>query len=355
MAGQTQNLPETRVAWNDKRSVWEVRWTEQGDNGRPRSRAVSTGVKDAGGKSQAKIFEAEWRAQQAGIEIALGEPVIDTLIDLYLEDALSRGFLKRNVSQFNPIREAFGPRRLSTITKQDFLDYVSETSERVKLSTIRCHLQRLRTVIRYAHKSGALSRDIDPLIPIPPEQQGRVVFLDESDEREFHALACGLSIGKDLLDEVTLFTCIGLDTGARYAAIAGLTWDRVDLEGRTIDFREAGRFVKKKRRAISPINSRLLPVLDRARREKSGQRLFPFPSRLEKKFREFARDVGFEWVTPHVLRHTFATLLLKEGVDIVQVAELLADTPETVLKTYAHVTKAWLRDAAEARLRKFMS
>lgn len=345
---------KTRVVWNEGRNVWEVRWTEQ-DNGRPRSRAVSTGVKDIGGKSQAQIFEAEWKAQQRQVDVALGEPRINDIIDRYLNDAKGRGMSSRGRLVFSPIRKEFGAQRLSALSMQDFLDYQTRVAGHYKQSSIRTHMQRLRTAILYAHKVGLLSTHINPTIPIPPEQQGRIVFLDENQESEFLALAYGLSIGRQQLHPVTLFTCLGLDTGARQMAILGLTWDRIDLEGKTIDYREPGKIISKKRRAVVPINSRLLPVLMRAYRERDVElnNVFKTPMKLDKDYRTFIRSINYPWATAHVLRHTYATLNLKAGVDIVQVAELLADTPQTVLKTYAHTTRKWLHGAANSRYEKY--
>jgi integrase len=43
---------------------------------------------------------------------------------------------------------------------------------------------------------------------------------------------------------------------------------------------------------------------------------------------------------PHSLRHTFATLLIASGVNLVQTAALLGDTVNTLTRTYAHAIKS---------------
>lgn len=49
-----------------------------------------------------------------------------------------------------------------------------------------------------------------------------------------------------------------------------------------------------------------------------------------------SRDSARGWGI-HRLRHTFASVQLRDGVDVVRVAAWLGDTPEMVMKTYAHL------------------
>jgi integrase len=46
------------------------------------------------------------------------------------------------------------------------------------------------------------------------------------------------------------------------------------------------------------------------------------------------------YITPHGLRHTHATMLLKYGHPVIAVAERLGDDPITIEKTYAHVLQS---------------
>lgn len=57
-----------------------------------------------------------------------------------------------------------------------------------------------------------------------------------------------------------LFILLGLYTGAKSGAILDLTWDRVDMERRLIDYRTAGRISEEKARRGSDLK-RIYPAL----------------------------------------------------------------------------------------------
>lgn len=65
---------------------------------------------------------------------------------------------------------------------------------------------------------------------------------------------------------------------------------------------------------------------------------------LKYAFDRVASNTSIEKVTPHMLRHTHATLLLsakgKNRVSINAVAERLGNTPEMVMNVYAHVLES---------------
>ena len=73
------------------------------------------------------------------------------------------------------------------------------------------------------------------------------------------------------------------------------------------------------------------------------------PANLLRTFRRIIRCIGVPPITFHALRHTHATLLLKEGTHAKIVSERLGHVNIGItLDTYSHVLRGMQREAAES-------
>ena len=68
---------------------------------------------------------------------------------------------------------------------------------------------------------------------------------------------------------------------------------------------------------------------------KRGKSLYRYD--FSKPLRDYVIGQGLPWVTAHVLRHTFASLLVIDGVSIFKVARWLGDTVQVTENHYAHL------------------
>jgi integrase len=152
------------------------------------------------------------------------------------------------------------------------------------------------------------------------------------------------------------FFVVGWYTGSRRDVIAGLKWAMVNLETGIMQRKERGAVETKKKAPPVRMGSRLLSHLRRWKRldpkgtiyivNFRGKRILRPCSSWERVMRETGLP---EYVTPHVLRHSRATTMLKAGVAPWEVANALGMSLQVLISTYGHHHPDWQKDAAEAR------
>ena len=132
----------------------------------------------------------------------------------------------------------------------------------------------------------------------------------------------------------------------RYGEITGLTWENIDLDNNTINIVQQFAAIGYNKYALKGLKS------------KNSYRMLPIPPILKGILLEYKQTCTTERLfntrisssgvateimkrflpdnSIHDLRHTYATKLLSNGVDIKTVSALLGDSLQTVLKTYVH-------------------
>jgi integrase/recombinase XerC len=143
----------------------------------------------------------------------------------------------------------------------------------------------------------------------------------------------------------------------RVSELVGLNMEDVDLLGEVIHIRGKG---KKER--ISPIGSSALQAIQhyiefRNKRmandsnfdgkvlfaNKHGQRLST--RSVRRKMDKYLREAGLDpTISPHTLRHSFATHMLNNGADLRSVQELLGHQSLSTTQVYTHVTTSRMKE-----------
>lgn len=138
-------------------------------------------------------------------------------------------------------------------------------------------------------------------------------------------------------------------TGARVAEICTLRSDNVDLLGNSLKFYGKG----SKERIIPIENFAVLSILRKYHslfeKEIPDSGYF-FVNKLGRRMTEqsvrnminfYCKQCGVDMhITPHMFRHSFATLLLEEDVDIRYIQRMLGHSSITTTQIYTHVTSA---------------
>jgi integrase/recombinase XerC len=242
-----------------------------------------------------------------------------------------------------------GHRRLRDVTPFEIRRFVAHCSSlgESKRSTAR-RLSCLRSFFRFLCREGTLEQNPAAAIATPRLDKRLPSFLDEPQ------VARLLGIPPDdrwqgLRDRAWLETLYS--TGIRVSELVGLNLQDVDEVSGTIIVRGKG---KKER--LCPIGETALQAIRvyLARRPKKLQ--VPYALFVSQKGsrltvrqvdRLVARYVTLadlpQTISPHSLRHSFATHLLERGADLRSVQELLGHASLSTTQIYTHITPQRLK------------
>ena len=233
--------------------------------------------------------------------------------------------------------------------------YHNQHGELLSTLTQSYHLIALRGILTYAAK-----RDIETLAPskieLPKTTRKQVTFL-HYDEVE------------RLLAEVPLDTDTGLrdraiiellfSSGLRVSELVALNRDHINLSRR--EFMVRGKGKKDRPVFVSPgatariqdylaVRHDSLPALfisysrnNQATMSGDYRRLTP--RSIQRMLNQYVRLAGItKHVSPHTLRHSYATDLLMNGADLRSVQTMLGHSNISTTQVYTHVTDEHLKD-----------
>lgn len=159
-----------------------------------------------------------------------------------------------------------------------------------------------------------------------------------------------------IIQEIALFELM-FASGMRVSEISRLPIQSLDLERGVVLVTGKGN----KERLISICDEEVRAALEKhqqIRRQvaepgdalfvnRAGNRLSEQSIRFA--LRRYARAAGLEKITPHVFRHTVATMLLEQGVDLRFIQIFLGHSSITTTTIYVHVTERSQREILQAR------
>ena len=255
-----------------------------------------------------------------------------------------------------PLLGFFGLKTLRDINGQLCRSYAAERGAKVTPGTVRRELGTLQAAINFWHVESPL--DAVPKVWKPEDSPRRERVLTRQEAAQLLVAARRLR-----LPYVARFILLGLYTGTRHATILALRWypsaDAGWLDAdRGIIYR-AGTAEKqtRKRRTAARMPDRLLAHVRRWARldlEQGPQaavvRYKGHPiTRLQRGWAAVVKEAGLGAdVTPHVLKHSAATWLLRAGVDLWDVAGLTSTSTKTLESVYGHHSPEFQKATAKA-------
>lgn len=230
-----------------------------------------------------------------------------------------------------------------------------ERGKSLKKVTQNYHIIALRSFLKYLAK-----RDIRTVpaekIELGKQEEREVVFLESSELERFLRAPQGASLS-DLRDRAILETLFS--TGLRVSELCSLDQDDIDLKRGEFSVKGKGskiRLVFLSEQAKAAIASYLEKRRDadgalfvrvpRGEHFEKFEELRLAPRSIQRIIKKYAIAAGIvgKKVTPHSLRHSFATDLLRNGADIRSVQALLGHSSVTTTQIYTHVTDKQLRE-----------
>jgi len=213
-------------------------------------------------------------------------------------------------------------------------------------------LSALRQFFRFMYAERL--RGDDPTIVIDAPKAGRVLPKYLSEDEVDRLLACAAKhAGADGKRLVALMEIL-YATGLRVSELVGLPLSALSRDGQVLVVRGKGgkeRMVPLSEPATDAIHA-YLAVRDRflpKAAKSSGGSPFMFPSRAKQgfltraRFAQILKELAVEAalpptrVSPHVLRHSFASHMLAHGVDLRALQQMLGHSDISTTQIYTHV------------------
>jgi integrase/recombinase XerC len=256
-------------------------------------------------------------------------------------------------------RSGLWARGLDALKPRDLRDFVIEGQHRFDRRTLHLHVSGLRAFFKYWLRHGRVMRNPFIGVPLPKLEKRLPKFLTED---QMKRLLTGPSrlLENETVDAFTawrdrLAMELLYGGGLRVSELVALNYGAVDLEGGV-----ARVFGKGKKERLCPLGVVAIAVLKKFKNEfapdagfdspvlvtKAGERL---PVRkvqlLLKRYLALA-DLPHD-LTPHKIRHSYATHLLNAGADLRLVQELLGHASLNTTQIYTHVSIARLKEIYE--------
>lgn len=284
--------------------------------------------------------------------------LLDEFCDaLWLEDGLARNTLesyRSDLQQFSQwlSRQEQQDHGLIAATRSDLLGFLaSKVSARVKASTTSRELSSLKRFYRYLLRQGKIQTDPSLNIGSPKLSRHLPVTLTEGDV-EMLLAAPDVSMPLGLRDRTMLEVLYA--SGLRVSELVGLEGAQISLDMGVI--RVMGKGSKER---LTPLGEEALEWVVRYTQaarpallgNKTSNTLFITGrgSAMTRQafwylIKRYARQAGIRGsLSPHSLRHAFATHLLNHGADLRVVQLLLGHVDISTTQIYTHVARERLK------------
>jgi integrase len=264
----------------------------------------------------------------------------DELAQMYLEHARlhHRSYKSHALHRCNTLRSYFEGKKISEISPQNVEAYKLARAQVCSRQTVNNELSVMRAMYNLAIRLGKAKLNPVKGVKFFRVQNQRVRYLTQNEAKLLLAY-CDRSIRPIVI--------IALNTGMRKSEILGLKWSQIDLDqGEIILTRTKNNEIRR-----IPINAVVKRVLSDQPRAVHHPYVFANQHGRVPNFRKLfelaVRRAGIDDFRFHDLRHTYASWLRMQGVDIRTIADLLGHKSLQMSLRYSHLSPSHLKRAVE--------
>lgn len=328
-----------RLAYKDETGHWK----QTSRSGFLKKRDITTAVKN----EMLKELSAMMSINTETKDITLSE-----FLDIYLSDKSHELTYNTKVSYTNVIHKLseLPGKPISKITFADCMKEISALSPHYSDNTIKTTVIILKILFKQAIRYKIIS--VSPLNeytykPKSKEKPQLRIFTEEEADNL-------LEIYRNKNKQVWIILALMRYCGLRISETLGVCWSDITPDGISISKQfthteKGNAFTSTKTKnsnRVVPIPYKLKQILDEYRN------IYP-PFDEKNRLTSIKNDILYSIKkvypnhSPHDFRHTYATKLLSEGVDIRTVASLLGDTVATVESVYIHYSDEMRKKATQ--------
>lgn len=240
-------------------------------------------------------------------------------------------------------------------TADDFRDYLFALMKQgLKRATIRLRFAALRSFYKFLVLRRGLGRSPVAEVQLPKQERSLPVVLSISQIDDLLGVPLRLPPAKKSppwlpLRDVAILELF-YSCGLRISELLALDVKDVDFIGDTVKVR--GKGAKER---IVPVGGPAINAIQRYRQEAavtsgalflSKRRTRITQQAVDLLLRKYIKHSGIPFsISPHKLRHSFATHLLDAGADLRSVQALLGHSSLSTTQIYTHVTRERLKQA----------
>lgn len=280
----------------------------------------------------------------------MNEKYIDEFIDYlrfekkYSENTISS--YKRDLNKTN----AYIKKDFAKLNKKDIQNYIQNLSKKESASSISRSISTLKSFYKFLELNKYTS--LNPLTTITNPKTVKKLPKILSEEEIEKLLDINLKTDFDYRNKAMLE--LMYSSGLRVSELINLNVNDIDLSNASVRI-----FGKGSKERIIPLNDYAIDALNnyilnhRRSLFKHGESNYLFLNNHGNKMtrqgffkilEKIAKEKGIKSeLSPHTLRHSFATHLLKHGADLRSIQELLGHSDISTTQIYTHITSERLQ------------